>query len=132
MLTGVELADGDYEVRVRADGGYWRDARYATAFPLSIEGGEIVAPLPAVTGLTYSRTAASQPVDTSDAPVQTVPTLAPGGYSTALPDSTETLHVALCARRDGRKGPISTIAILAPKTSIAGPDNQTAWFERNR
>ena len=157
-LAGVELADGDHEIRVRADGGYWRDARYATVFPLSIEGGEIVAPLPTVTGLKYSRTAASlllswtwlasggtqtprdfaiwtaasQPVDTSGAPDQTVPTLAPGGYSTALPDSTETLHVALCARRDSRKGSISTIAIPAPETSIASPDNQTAWFERNR
>lgn len=157
-LAGVELADGDHEIRVRADGGYWRDARYAKAFPLRIEGGEIVAPLPAVTGLTYSRTAASlmlswtwragggtqtprdfaiwtassQPVDTSGDPDEIVPALAPGGYSTTLPDSTDTLHVALCARRDGRKGPISTIAIPGPETSIASPDNQTAWFERNR
>jgi hypothetical protein len=111
-----------------------------------------------VTGVTYSRTAASlllswtwragggtqtprdfaiwtassQSVDTSGDPDTVVPALAPGGYSTTLPDAAETLHVAVCSRRDGRKGPISTIAIPVPEPPIASPDNQTAWFERNR
>ena len=156
-LDNVALADGDYEIRVRADGCYWRDARFTTAFPITIEGGEIAAPLPAITGLKYSRVgeslliswtwlasdatqtphdfaiwiATSLPVDTSGEPDQVVPVLAPGGYSTMVPDSTETRHVAACARRDGKTGPVSTITIAAPEILIESPDNQTAWFERN-
>jgi hypothetical protein len=156
-LSDVAIADGDYEIRVRADGCYWRDARYATAFPMTIEGGEIAAPLPALTGLKYSRgesvliswswlasggtqtpqdfalwTATSLPVDTSGEPDQVVPVLAPGGYSTTIPDSTETRHVAVRARRDGKTGPVSTITIPAPEIPVESPDNQTSWFENDR
>lgn len=154
-LDDVALADGDYEIRVRANGCYWHDARFTTAFPITIEGGEIAAPRPAITGLKYSRvgeslliswtwlasdatqtphdfalwTDTSLPVDTSGEPIQTVAALAPGGYSTTIPDSTETRHVAACARRDGKKGPVSTITVPAPEIPIESPDNQTAWFD---
>ena len=140
-LSDVTLADGDYEIRVRADGSYWRDTRFTKAFPITIEDGEIATPLPAITGLKYSRgteslmiswtwlasdttqtphdfalwTATSLPVGTSGEPDQIVPVLAPGGYSTTIPDSTETRHVAACARRDGKTGPVSTITIPAPE-----------------
>jgi hypothetical protein len=154
-LTGVELEDSDYEIRMRADGCYWRDARYATVFPLTIEGGEIAVPLPAVTGLRYSRgndtaliswtwlaaagtqapedfaiwAGASQPVDTSGDPAQVVSSRAPGGYTTAIPDAADPFYVAVRARRDGRQGPVSTIFIPAPEVFIDSPDNQTAWLE---
>ncbi len=156
-LDDVALADGDYEIRVRADGCYWRDARYTTAYSLSIEGGEIVAPLPSITGLKYSRgteslmiswtwltasgtqtpqdfaiwTDTSLPVDTSSEPMQTVAALAPGGYSTTIPDEVEAFYVAVCARRDDRKGPVSTLAIPTPESAITSPQNQTAWFEKD-
>lgn len=156
-LTDIALADGDYEIRVRSDGSYWRDARHATAFPLSIEDGEIVAPLPPVTNLRHTRvgdaillswtwhpttgtqaprdfaiwTSPSEPVDTTGEPDQVVTTLQPGGYSTGLPEATEPFHAAIRARRDNREGPLATIAIPALHIPLVSPDNQTAWFDRD-
>ena len=155
-LAGVTLADGDYEIRLRSDGSYWRNARHTTAYPVSIEGGEIVTPLPAVTNLRHTRigdavlltwtwhptastqapddfaiwTAASEPVDTTGDPDQVIPARHPGGYATTIPNATAPLHAAIRARRAGKAGPLTTLAIPAPQTVLASPGNQSARFER--
>jgi len=156
-LTGVAIADGDYEIRVRSDGGYWRDARHATAFPLRIADGEVVTPLPAAENLRYDRigngvllswtwsstsgaaapqqfavwTAASEPVDTAGEPDQLVPATQPGGYSVTIPDTTGQFYAVVRARRDGKQGPAATTAIPAHSPPPASPENQTARFDRD-
>ena len=124
-LTGVELEDGDYEIRVRADGCYWRDARYAKVFPLSVAGGEMVAPLPAVTGLTYARLSAGQAGGTASLMVSWN-WLAGGG--TQAPEDFA-LWISPIQPVDTSGAPDETVAAPAPGGySVTIPDEAEAFF----
>jgi hypothetical protein len=150
-ISGASLADGDYEIRIRAEGYYWRDARYQTRHTVKIESGAIVTPIPAVEGLTYERAnaklylqwscsvslpedfaiwvSASNPVVTTGTPDYTVTATTLGGYQLEITDDAAIQYVAMCARSSPRRGPEATLTIPAPVPSIASPLNQRAHYE---
>ena len=155
VLSDVELPDGNYVVEVRADGYYWRDCRFESTFPVSVEDGELVAPLPAVVGLQYAVETGgtrlswswtdrgtqapddfavwlgpTEPVDTSGVPDLAVSAVGPGMYSVSLGVLTAAVYVVACARRGSKTGPAATLSIPAPLAVLASPDNQSARHEQ--
>ena len=152
-VTGLSLPDGDYEVRVYSSGGYWRDALHLQTFRVQIDGGVVVVPLPTVSGLSFSRSAASlliswswqnaastgtpedfgvwygsAPVAASGTPDAVVTARQPGGYSLALPATSDQVYVAAAARLDGRIGPASLLTVPADVAALTSPDRQGAFL----
>lgn len=152
-LTGVNLPDGRYEIEVRLQGYFWKDTRSSLRFPLRIDGGEIITPLPTPRNLAYGFTrthtglswnwqtepgtvapdewaiwvSATEPVDTSGSPDYTVAATTPGQYSTLIAQ-TDLVYVAISARKDGELGSIAYITIPAPPADLDAPDGQFVRF----
>lgn len=153
QLTGVALADGDYEIEVRLQGYFWNDMRTQKRFPIRVLGGELITPLPTPRNLTYGFpttdtrvnwswvteagtvtpddfaiwTSATEPVDTSGAPDYTVEATIPGEYAATIAQTTA-LFVAIAARSGVTKGPVATLAIPAPPELLDSPAGQFARF----
>lgn len=151
-LDGAALADGDYELRVRCDGHFWKDARVVSAFPMKIDSGANTFPLPAVEDLNCAIEdaniylswqwemsdglqtpldfalwmGASEPVDISGAPIDSVAAGAPGAMTIQLMGITEPVFAVVCARRGAARGPASTILISIPDIAPESPENQAA------
>lgn len=155
-LTGITLPDGNYLIRIRADGHFWRGARFSAEFPVRFDSGAMAAQLPAVEnlaalaqgalvylswnwemidgGLPPSDFAiwisAIEPVDTSGDPIVVVTAGAPGSLTAALDSITVASFAAVCARNGSARGPVATIAVEAPDAAIDSPLNQgVRWPE---
>lgn len=154
-IAGVALADGDYAMRVEVDGQYWRAARVEREWRITVDGGEVLQPLPPVQRLAAAAsgavlllswawesaagtaqpedfgvwTAASLPVSTAGAPAHTAQAFGPGGYLLEVASSPSTLHVAVAARRGARIGPVSTITV---SPAVAAPSAPSGASARNR
>lgn len=152
-LTGVALADGDYEVEVRLQGYFWKDTRCVQRYPLRISGGEIFTPLPSVRNLAYYYnetdtrlswtwatevgtqtptdfaiwTSLTDPVDTSGAPDYTVAASSPGDFSVNIAQAAA-LYVAVAARNGADIGPIALLTVPAPPAALDSPANQFTRF----
>lgn len=153
QLTGVAIADGDYEIEVRLHGYFWNDMRTQKRFPIRVSGGELITPLPTPRNLTYGFpttdtrinwvwlteagtvapdefaiwTSATEPVDTSGPPDYTVPATVVGEYAATIAQTTA-LFVAIAARSGATKGPVATMAIPEPPELLDAPAGQFATF----
>lgn len=136
-IAGVALADGDYVLRVEADGRFWRGARFRTEYAISIVGGELEVALPPISSLraqvvgssiyvtwrvdSLSGTTApadfavwvddESPVATGGAPAATATWAGLGGYLVQLAAAPTTLFVAVRARLGAQVGPLSEVAV---------------------
>lgn len=153
-LADIALDDGVYELRVRADGHYWRDARFLSVARVTILDGEIATQLPAILNLAYLIqagtvylswsweiptgttspaefaiwTSATDPADVSGAPDYIIPAIAPGAVTTIIAGTLDTQYVSVRTRRDTFLGAVSSIAIVPPDVAIDSPDNQSARY----
>ena len=153
-LSGVALADGNYEIIVFLSGYAWPAERQTMRFPVRIVAGEIFTPLPAVAGLTYAWTLTQTnliwswlttpgeetpddfaiwaspdfPVVTTGDPDYIVPAAGAGTYTQAIAQGAEILYVAACARKGAVQGPFAQLQIPAPAADVAAPDGQAAHY----
>lgn len=152
-LTGVALADGDYEIEVRLHGYFWNDMRTQKRFPVRVFGGELITPLPTPRNLRYAFptadtrvawvwqseagtvapddfgiwTSITEPVDTSGPPDYVVAASSPGEYTETIAQTTA-LFVAIAARKAAEIGPVATLAIPEPPELLDAPAGQFARF----
>lgn len=143
-LADVEIADGDYVLRVEADGRFWQGARFRTEYAVSISGGELVVALPPIVGLRaqvsgttmnvgwkiepLAGTSAPEdfavwvsdtsPVNTAGSPAAVATWTGIGGYLVQLASSPTVLFIAVAARLGAQRGPVSEVAV----TGEAGAD----------
>lgn len=151
-IAGVALADGDYALRVEVDGQYWRAARVEREWRVTIEGGEVLQPLPPVLRLSAAPSgavvllswawenaagtarpedfgvwvASTLPVSTGGAPDHTAQAFGPGGHVLELASSPSTFHIAVAARRGARIGPVSTITVSPAAVASGAPSGASA------
>lgn len=150
-IAGVSLPDGNYRIRVEADGHYWQGARFATEYALTVASGEAGVALPEIRQLSAVSSGsqvqvswswedqagttapadfalwigASLPVDTSGAPAATVAAVSVGSYSEVMASSASPFYVAVAARLVATVGPVATV-LVEPGAAFGAPSGTSA------